>query len=131
METDLQRLEKLKNKIVGMEMNLSLIDGDLVKIHFDLGQLNRLETTLVENIRILKTDRIVTIASEYKKSTTELEMVRIDILFLSRLRCKLELQRDKMAAEQEEGLLQVKALENVIKSQRVILLFDQHKKRKA
>ncbi len=89
MTTLLDKVKKLKNTLLGLEMELDILEADLFELTADLNHLIKAEESLVYNICFLKKDGIVVVASEYKKSVSELKTVRSKILKYQSLKSKV------------------------------------------
>jgi len=76
MKKDLQQVKRLRDHMIGLRMELDLIVNDLSVKTTDLEFLETLEGDLVYNINVLRQEKIIAIASQYKKSLLELESVR-------------------------------------------------------
>lgn len=130
MKDDLHKLKRIRDTIIGLEMQISLLRGDLDIIVRDLLHMYAVEEELIENIKVLKTDKIVAVASEYKRSIIELSSVRRKIdqwrnkeLLLIR---KLEIKEKSY----EMNVLDFEVLKKRLEKKKVILLFDPSKRRK-
>lgn len=130
MKKDLLKLKQLRDHLVGLEMNLSMIERDLQAVEKDIAFLNNLQTVLVENLTILKSDKIIAIASEYKRSDEELKKVRENLSFYSNMKIKLQKDFDKYEKARVKYFEEYTALQQVINRRKVILLFDPSKRKK-
>jgi hypothetical protein len=129
MKEDLQRLKQIRDAVVGIEMQLNLVESDLVEVSSSLDFLRKLESDLVFNIYILRRDGIVAVASEYKKSIEELKTTRHNIVAYTRKKRILNQKFDRylrlFSDHQQEYSKLLRTLENT----KVVLRFDQSKRR--
>ncbi len=130
MKEDLQKLKKIRDTIVGLEMQLNLIHGDMDVIMTDLIHMYAIEAELSENIVILKKDKIVTIASEYKKSVYELGMVQKKIAQWKNRELSLSRRMEVKERAYKSNVEQFESLKSILEKQKVILLFDPNRKRR-
>jgi hypothetical protein len=129
MQKDLLRLKHLRDSIIGIEMQLSMVDRDLFAVNKDIAYLSDLEGVLVENIKILKSDKIIAIASEFKRSIEELKKVRENLAFYSGMKIKLEKKAEKFEKMKIVYLEDFRVMKNLLDSSKVILLFDPSRKK--
>lgn len=130
MNEDLKKLKRLRDTIVGLEMELSIVEQDLIVVTSDLNYLHEMENTLLENLKILKKEKVIAMASQYKKSINELEDVRsairkrVNVKINLDRRLEIAVRRHKTYTEDHDRLLKA------IKQEKVVLFFDQRKRRK-
>ena len=129
MQKDLLKLKHLRDSIIGIEMQLSVIDRDLFAVKKDIAYLTDLEVVLVENIKILKSDKIIAIASEFKRSIEELKKVRENLSFYTGMKHKLEKKLEKFEKMKIIYLEDFSIMKNMLDSSKVILLFDPSRKK--
>lgn len=130
MNQDLKDLKKIRDHIVGLEMKLDLIKGDLRAVEGDLIFLESMEINLTENMRILKQDGIVTKASEYKKIQIELDTVNKNLVFYRDV--KEQLLRDLVRYEKItlDAWADYELKKQKYESRQVVLQFDPSKRKK-
>jgi len=123
MTTLLNKVKKLKDALLGLEMELDILEADLFELTVDLKHLNKIEESLIYNIDFLKKDGIIAVASEYKKSVEQLKTVRDKILKYQSLKNKvMNSMKQKIQSKdfyQEEFNKRYKELEN----NQVLLVF--------
>lgn len=129
MKEEFRRLQKLKSYILGIEMRLEFLMKDLESISQNIGHFTRLKKDLEENIKILKSNGIVTLASEYKRSVNELERAKqqIEIFLISEKQLHKELLNQNI--EKEQALQTLGETVKTIEGKKVILLFDKKRKK--
>ncbi len=130
MNQDLHRLKQLRDHIVGVEMHLTMIQADLGAIDRDIKFLEDLAIVLKENIEVLKSDKIIAVASEYKKSIEELKTVNKNLSYYFSMRFKLNKDFDKYSKIRDESIADFDALKKELDGRKVILLFDPSKRKK-
>jgi hypothetical protein len=132
MRDDLAELKILQDRVIRLELELSIISKDIEVLEKDLYYLQIAKKTLSENLRVLKTEKAIAMASQYKKSIEELNYVSNKIVVCSnKLRQKIKLY-NKLMLQKETTLSKFEEVTKIIENRRVILLFDQSKrKRKA
>ena len=130
MKEDLQKLKKIRDTVVGLEMQLNLIHSDMDVIMADLLHMYAIEAELTENINILKKDKIVAVVSEYKKSVYELGVVRKNIAQWRNKELLLSRRMEIKERAYKSNIEQFELLKKVLERQKVILLFDPNRKRR-
>jgi len=112
----LTKVKNLKNTLLGLEMELDILESDLLEIAIDLKYLYRAEEALLYNINFLKQDGIIAVAMEYKKSVEQLATIKNKISKFIALRSKTTSKmRDKIKSKnfyQKEFNKNYKDLEN-------------------
>lgn len=124
MKAQVDKLKELRGKIVGLEMNLAMIERDLVVLNNDVKMLCKLEKDYVANINILKGKNVIASASEYKKITRELSITKKGIAQFKTMKEELEGEYLSTALSHKQSLEEYRELEEEIKGCKVILLFD-------
>lgn len=66
---------ELQGEILGTEMNLNIASNDLEVCKTNLALLEKLKVDLEYNIQLHKTDGLISVAKEYRKSVYQLGMV--------------------------------------------------------
>ena len=64
----LSNVKKLKDTLLGLEMGLDILESDLFEIVLNLKNLKQMQVSLEYNIEYLKRDKIIAVASEFKRS---------------------------------------------------------------
>lgn len=85
-----KKLNELRGTILGLEMEMNLLEHDLNRIEVDLFYLDKLQRDLTYNINLLKRDDIVAVLPEYRKSVSALKEVRGNIIKFNNLRQKIQ-----------------------------------------
>ena len=130
MRKEIAELKHLKGCILGLEMDLTLIERDIIVVTNDIDFLKKMEKDLIFNIQLLRRKNVIAIASEYKRSIEELGRVQSDIKSYTDLKNKLNSDYSEKLKEYKKYMKSFKKLEADIKNQKVILLFDPKRKRK-
>lgn len=76
-------LSKLDRAIKDAEIRIRTFQTSIGALDKEIESLTQLESTLEENIKNLKAQRIIAIAQEYKKAKEELKKVKSRIVLLS------------------------------------------------
>jgi len=111
MDKATEDLNKYSHVLLDAQVKLQTIQAHILKIDKDLAMLTMVEANLEENIRVLKRRRAIVMASEFKKSTNDLDTCRTRMAFLRVERetvVKNETQADgiyQKAREEYERLL--------------------------
>ena len=130
MNKELQRLKQLRDHIVGVEMHLNMIQTDLGAIDRDIKFLEDLALVLTENIEVLKSDKIIAVASEYRKVVEELRTVNKNLSYYISMKSKLTREFDRYTRIRDNSMEEFNELTKQIDSRKVILLFDPSKRKK-
>lgn len=130
MKRDLQQVKRLRDHMIGLQMELDLIVNDLTVKATDLEFLEKLEGDLCYNINLLRQEKVIAIASQYKKSLLELESVRKNISFYKNTKRVLEARYEVKKRAYDRASEDYEARRKAIENSKVILLFDQKKRRK-
>ena len=82
-----KEIKQLRNKILGMEMEMSLLNRDLERFEAELVYNEKVLTAVDTNINFLKTKSIVVSLSEYKKIQQQKKLVLMKMdYYLSKLK---------------------------------------------
>jgi chromosome segregation ATPase len=130
MRQELLKLKRLRDKVIGIEMQLSLTDTDLLAVERDIEYLESLLAVLNENVEILKSDGIVAVASEYKKIKEELKVVSDNLYVYTNLHHKLLKEFDRYKILYTETFKEYEDLKKEIEASQVVLDFDKAKRKK-
>ena len=120
------RPQNIKQELINIKIAISYMDMDLDAISIDLRYLRKFQNTLKENIKILTSNKVISIASYYYKSITELEDTKDYIKYYEDLK---QLVLKKRAEKIQEYKVKLSSFEKERQHQlennnRVILLFD-------
>ena len=130
MNQDLNKLKKLRDHIVGLEMKINLIEGDLIAVESDLVFLEAMEQNLNENLKILKSDGIIALASEYKKIKIEMKTVEKNLRFYREIQEKLRRDLAKYEKTKIECLEEFDVLKKEYEDRQVVIPFDSSKRKR-
>jgi hypothetical protein len=130
MREELKKLKRLRDTLVGLEMELSVLEQDLTAIRTDLNYLYKLQDDLEENIRILKKEKVIAMAEQYKKSIDELEKTKK--LIRDRINIEIRTRRRFQTVERRYKTYNkdYKQLYKQVQNHKVVLLFDPSKRKK-
>lgn len=130
MNQELNKLKKLRDHIVGLEMKINLIETDLTAVESDLIFLEAMEQNLEENLKILKSNGIIAIASEYKKIKIEMRTVMKNLRFYRDIQEKLRRDLAKFEKQKIECLAEFDTLRADYEGRQVVIPFDASKRKK-
>ena len=129
MTTERSKLNKLKNSLIGVEMQLDLIERDLMIANQNIDYLKKVKADLLANIKILKQEKIISIASEYKKTKEELVLADNNINYYEQLKKTLDEKNEIERKAYSNYYKEYKDLEKCIENRKVILIFDPDKRK--
>jgi hypothetical protein len=106
-----------------------MLQTDLHAIERDIKFLEDLALVLRENIQVLKSDKIIAVASEYKKAVEELATVNKNLGYYTSMYSKLTKDFDKYVKIRDNSIFEYENLKQQIDGRKVILLFDPSKRK--
>lgn len=130
MKESLLKVKKLQDTVVGLEMQINVCRQDLDIINHNLTILYKAEEDLVFNINFLKKEKIVAVATEYKRSIDDLIDVRKKISQLTSNKIQVERKLEKNLKNFEEYMGEWEYAKKQLDNEKVVLVFDPSKKRK-
>jgi len=130
MAKDSIKLKEISHHIVGIEMQLGILEHDLIVSANELILLQEIERSLVENLAILKKKGIVPLASEYKKIKQDLSTLRANIIEVEFENNFLLSEKERFVRLRESAIKEYDALKNKIESERAILPFSLDRRKK-
>lgn len=129
MREDLAELKILQDRVIGLELEISIIAKDIEILEKDIYYLKIAQYTLKENLRVLKSEKVIAMVNQYKKSIEELDYVSSKIMVYSnKLKNKVK-QFNKLTLQKSSALIEFNQVSKIIENRRVVLLFDQSKRR--
>lgn len=129
MREDLAELKILQDRVIGLELEISIIAKDIEILEKDIYYLKIAQYTLKENLRVLKSEKVIAMVNQYKKSIEELDYVSSKIMVYSnKLKNKVK-QFNKLTLQKSSALIEFDQVSKIIENRRVVLLFDQSKRR--
>ena len=123
-------VRKLKSYLVGLEMELSMLEENIVSTKNTISYLRKMEEDLSSNIKFLKKEKVISIASEYRKSIEELKIIKKNLSQYQSATINMSEEYGRKRREYDENYEKYKSLEHYIENRRVILLFDPKKRKK-
>ena len=130
MKKDLQILKVAEKAIIEIEMRLNMVESDLIVINNDLDYLRKIKEDLEYNIDLLKKEKVIAIASQYKRSIDELSVVNTNIYNYESMKKVLALKMGNLLKQHEEHREFHDNLKKTLSNRKVILLFDPQRKKK-
>ena len=119
----LARIKELRGVMLGLEMNLKLLDDDLGEVDKNLTYLHRLQSDLVYNINLHKSGKVITIMTAYKRSIDELELCRTEITKYRNFRSNIQKELDKKIESYDYYLSEYERSYDDLNNDAVVLLF--------
>lgn len=95
MKESLKKVKHLEDKVVGLDMQISMCVQDLQIAQQHLQKLKSSEKDLVFNVNFLKRDNVVAVANEYRKSVDQLKYIRKKISEISSKMAGIERELDQ------------------------------------
>lgn len=123
-----KKLKELQNRLLGIELDLDLIEQDIEAIDGDINYLNLVEEETIYNINILKQDGIVADLKSYKQSWQKLAHIRTKVEDLKRKRGMLATKLKQRVASKEYYDKEWDNLHKEMEDEKVILVFKKRKK---
>jgi hypothetical protein len=130
MNSDLATLREMRDRVIGLEMAITLTMADLIVVEKDLDYLEGNLLILQENIEVLKSEKIIAVAAEYKKVAAELKTAKKSFAFFKQLRNKLESRLEKQSAERDSALIEYETSQSRYDNRNFVLPFDPLKRKK-
>lgn len=127
MKKKLKRLKFLKDTLVAIELEFAHAEKEISDINKELQILEAFKKELRYNIEFLKSDGIVAVASEYKKSIEQIHKVESKVMKLSDLKIKLKNQIISKTDTYSSYFDEYEKLYRDIESEQVILVFNKGK----
>lgn len=122
-KTKLQRIKELQGVVLAIEMDLKLLDDDLDTVTKHITYLKRLENDLIYNINLHRSDQVISVVTEYKKSLNELDLVRQE---MSKQKSKIAVIKNRIDRKMKAYDYYMQQFDqefNRLNSEPVILLF--------
>lgn len=123
----LQRVDELRGIMLGLEMNLKLLDDDLDEVCNNLIHLTKLEADLTYNIKLHKSGTVITVAKEFKRSIDELVIIKEEIIKHNNSKFSIERKMEKKLESYEYYMKEHELAFEQLNSEAVILLFRKGK----
>lgn len=121
-------LRELQSMVLGIEMNLKLLEDDLDVVSRNIIYLTKIESDLIYNINLHRSNEVISVVTEYKRSIDELGMVRQRIVEHKSKKAVIETRLRKKMESYDYYIKELEAEYNRINSEPVILLFRRGKK---
>jgi hypothetical protein len=124
-----KRLRELQNKLLGIELDLDLIEQDIENIDSDINYLILMEEETIYNINILKQDKIVADIKAYRLAWIKLVNIRTKISELRSKRSQLGIKLDNRVNAKDFYDREWDKMHREMEDEKVILLFKKESKR--
>ena len=125
----LESLKQLQGAVLGIEMELKLLSDDLETVERNIIYLNKIEGDLLYNIKLHKSNHIVSVVSEYRKSINQLATVRKKLAEHKSKKFSLEAALEKKIKNYEYYNKELEVEFERVNSESVILLFRKDRKK--
>jgi len=129
MTDKIKQLNDLRKNMEILKITLDSLKKDLSKTILLLKNYEIIEEAIVENIRQLKKERVIALASQYKLSIEQLKKTREDIEYYHNIEKSLSKRIEESAVKYSISKHAHMRLKRYIQNHRVILTFDKSKKR--
>lgn len=113
----------MQGVVLAIEMDLKLLDDDLDTVTKHITYLKRLENDLIYNINLHRSDQVISVVTEYKKSLNELDLVRQE---MSKQKSKIAVIKNRIDRKMKAYDYYMQQFDqefNRLNSEPVILLF--------
>jgi hypothetical protein len=124
-----KRLRELQNKLLGIELDLDLIEQDIENIDSDINYLILMEEETIYNINILKQDKIVADIKAYRLAWIKLVNIRTKISELRSKRSQLGIKLNNRVNAKDFYDREWDKMHREMEDEKVILLFKKESKR--
>lgn len=125
----LQKVNELRGLMLGIEMNLKLLDDDLESVDMELIHFQKMESDLIYNINLHKSGKVITVVREYRRSIDELKIIKDEIIKYKNFRDTIMKKMEKKLESHKYYLDKFEQAYEDLNSESVILLFRKDKKR--
>tara|TARA_R100000951_G_C2604167_1_gene169104 strand:+ start:488 stop:892 length:405 start_codon:yes stop_codon:yes gene_type:complete len=123
----LEKVNELRGIMLGLEMNLKLLDDDLDEVVKNLIHLHKIESDLVYNIKLHKSGKVITVAKEYRRSIDELKIIKEEIIKHKNNKDMIQKKMEKKLKAYDYYLSEYEQAFDDLNSEKVILLFRKDK----
>jgi hypothetical protein len=123
-----KKLKELQSKLLGIELDLDLIEQDIETIDGDINYLNLIEEETVYNINILKQAGVVADLKTYKQSWQKLSHIRTKSEELKGKKIILSKKLKQRIESKEFYDKEWDQLHEEMETEKVILVFKKRKK---
>lgn len=122
-----RKLKDLQSRLLGLELDLDLIEQDIENIDADINYLNLVEEETSYNIKILKKEKIIADLKTYRQSCQKLSHVRQKTEELIRKKNSLQIKLNKKINLKNHYDKEWETLLKEMEEERVILIFKKRK----
>ena len=117
------RLNNLRGKLLGIEMELSIIEQDITEVNEQLAYLEIIQSDLIYNLEFLQRPEVVAVIMSYNQSITQLKEVQSRILKYRSTKISLENKMEKYEKIQDSCYEDIEAIYCSMEKDKKILLF--------
>lgn len=130
MRDELKKLKLLRDTVIGIDMEMNLLEKEIDILNTDIHYMKIAKSALKENLKILKKEKVIAMANQYKKSIDELQHITNKIQLYERHRFKTESKLEKLQKKYNIYAEDYEFHKNIVESQKVILYFDENRKKR-
>lgn len=123
MKKELVDLKRVRDNLIGLEMELSNVEIDISAVGSDIDFLHSIQRSLVDNLNFLKKEKIITVASEFKKIKEDLKKVRDNLKNYEHTMNRLLKFKENILQNIEKNQLEFDTLERQIETTSFLLPF--------
>lgn len=129
MKTIKQRLTDIRGRLLGIEMDLHLLERELDDLKDSLAFLEQTESDLKYNINMHKKPGIISIAKEYQKTVWQLGVVEKHIVNYKKDICNIQQKIEKKEEDYQKTMLEYESTFRHLEEERDVLPFVLREKR--
>jgi len=126
---DLKNIKNLQEIIYIIENNLAILDNNIILVNTVLDGCYDKKAKLENNLRFLKKDKVITIASEYKKISQKLDKVNKTIMVYEQSKEDYIRSNKQEKTTYNKIMGELKKQKDLIKNKKIVLFFDQKKRK--
>lgn len=116
-------MNNLRGELLGIEMELSVIEADITEVEHQLMYLEAMQNDLIYNLELLRRPEIVAAINAYNQSIVQLKEVQSRILHYRSLRLKLNGKMDKYEKMQYQAYDDLESIYSQLEKEKTILIF--------
>lgn len=124
------KLKMLRSSLVSLEIEMSIIEKDMDFIVYDIEYLEKIKGTLTQNKKILKSQKIVSMASSYKKTVMDIENVKARLKSYYHVLNKKRESFEKIEQQYEKLNKDIQMAEEYLANKRIVVDFEEAKRKR-
>jgi hypothetical protein len=123
MKPSVKRVKDLEAVIVMLEVDMDIATRELSVVNHNVRQFRKIKRRLLANIQILKQDRIVVIASEYKKIQEELGYVSENLIMYTNMKNFHQQGLAKKCELYKQYVSELDMANKILENEKVVVMF--------